>query len=73
MPNPTGVIGQYQPGTGVFTLTGHAPIGNSIEDQALTNESIRVYNNDYAPRSSTYTQGSINGTLSNIYSGLGIF
>lgn len=72
LPNPSGIIGQYQPGTGVFVITGHAPIGNNINDQALTQESIKVYNNDYAPRISTYTKGSIEGTPSNIYSGLGI-
>lgn len=28
------------PGTGSFTITGDAPIGQTVEDQALTNESI---------------------------------
>ena len=73
MPMPAGgVMGEFKPGTGNFVLTGHAPIGNSIDQQALTNESIRVYNNDYAPRISTYVKGNVEGTPSNIHSGLGI-
>jgi hypothetical protein len=67
-----GVVGEFKPGTGNFVLTGEAPIGNNIDQQALTNESIKLYNNDYAPRISTYIDGSINGTPSNIHSGLGI-
>ena len=73
LPMPVGgVIVEFKPGTGNFVLTGHAPIGNSVDQQALTNESIRVYNNDYAPRISTYVKGNIEGTPSNIHSGLGI-
>ena len=73
LPMPAGgMMGEFKPGTGNFVLTGHAPIGNSVDQQALTNESIRVYNNDYAPRISTYVNGNIEGTPSNIHSGLGI-
>ena len=70
-PNPSGVVVPHKPGTGVHVITGHAPIGYNVNDQALTKESIKIYNG-YAPRISTYTKGSIEGTPSNIYSGLGI-
>lgn len=70
-PNPSGIIAPHKPGTGIYVITGHAPIGNNVNDQALTKESIKIYNG-YAPRVSTYTKGSIEGTPSNIYSGLGI-
>lgn len=69
--NPSGVVVPYIPGTGVFTLTGRAPIGPTIDDQALTRESIRVVPT-YLPRVSTYSPGSISGTPTNIHSGLGI-
>ena len=59
------------PGTGSFTITGNAPIGQTVEDQALTNESINYWNT-YMPRKAVYVPGSVFGTPSNIHSGLGI-
>lgn len=71
MPNPTGIVGPHQPGTGMFTITGKAPVGQTIYDQALTNESLDMYP-VYMPRVSVYQPGSISGTPSHWKSGLGI-
>ena len=71
LPNPTGEVGPYIPGTAVYSITGKAPIGPTVDSQALTNESINVWN-DYLPRTSVYVPGTIEGTPSNIHSGLGI-
>lgn len=71
MPNLTGEIAPHRPGTGRFSITGEAPIGITIDDQALTNESINTYY-DYLPRKAVYIPESISGTPSNIHSGLGI-
>lgn len=65
-------LGKYQPGTGVYSITGEAPIGNTIEEQALTKESLQVLPGDYTPRVSKYVSGTISGTPSSIFSGLGI-
>ncbi len=72
MPNPTGVVGPYQPGTGIFSISGHAPVGNTVDQQALTRESLKFYPNDYAPRIATFVPEEISGTPSNVFSGLGI-
>lgn len=64
-------VGQYVPGSGVYSITGEAPTGNSIKEQSLTQESMRRIPGVYVPRKATYVSGSINGTPSNIYSGLG--
>lgn len=61
-----------KPGTGIVSLVGEAPIGETIQDQALTKESIRLYPNVYFPRSATYVPKSITGTPTNLHSGLGI-
>lgn len=70
-PNPSGKIGEYIPGTGIISISGDAPIGNTITDQALTNESIKV-GSTYIPRRAVYVPGTVVGTPSRIYSGLGI-
>lgn len=69
--NPSGgPIVPMTPGTGSYTIIGNAPVGQTIDDQALTNESINYYDY-YMPRTAIYVPGSINGTPSNIHSGLG--
>lgn len=66
------VIGDFKPGTGVFSITGEAPRGNTVNDQALTQESLQILPGDYAPRAAKYVPGTISGTPSSIFSGLGI-
>ena len=56
----------------MHSITGEAPIGNTIEEQALTKESLQALPGDYAPRVSIYIPGQISGTPSSIFSGLGI-
>lgn len=65
-----GPIAPMIPGTGITTITGYAPVGQSIDGQALTNESLNYYDH-YMPRTAIYVPGSVNGTPSNIHSGLG--
>lgn len=69
--NPGGVVVPYRPGTGIMSITGRAPIGNTVDQQALTNESVQVIPT-YLPRSAVYQSGTIDGISSNIFSGLGI-
>lgn len=70
MPNPTGEIGQYQPGTGSFIVYGHAPIAGSPEDQRFTKETLRV-DNSYGPSFATKVPGIIEGAPSNVYTTAG--
>ena len=64
-------IKNFIPGTGSLNIKGKAPIGNAIEDQALTRESTTI-NKGYVPRISKYILDYVSGTPLNIYSGLGI-
>ena len=71
--NPSGgEIVPMIPGTGVVSLVGEAPIGTTIDDQALTQESTYLYPGVYFPRSATYVPNSITGTPTRLHSGLGI-
>lgn len=65
-------LDEYRPGTGVYSITGEAPIGHTIDEQALTQESLQRLPGDYAPRVAKYIPGTISGTPSSIFSGLGI-
>ena len=66
-----GPQGQFKPGTGIITITGRAPIGSTVEDQALTQESL-ITSPYWKPRIATYINGNVSGTPSSIFSGLGI-
>ena len=63
---------EYVPGTGLFTIKGNAPIGNSVNEQALTKETLSIAPDRYVPRKAVYVKGALSGTPSDIYSGLGI-
>lgn len=54
-----------------YTIQGEAPIGSSIQEQALTNESL-ITSPGYQSRVARYIPGAISGTPSSIFSGLGI-
>lgn len=71
LPNPGTEVAPYVPGGAPVTVMGRAPIGSTIDAQALTNESLQVIDG-YLPRVATYVDGAIEGTPSNIHSGLGI-
>lgn len=71
LPNPGTEVGPYVPGGAPFTVIGRAPIGSTVDAQALTNESLQVIDG-YLPRVATYVDGTTEGTPSNIHSGLGI-
>lgn len=70
--NPGGVMADYVPGSGLVSIKGNAPIGDSIGAQALTNETLMITPGEYVPRKAVYVPGGISGTPSDIYSGLGI-
>ena len=71
LPNPSGEMGEYVPGTGLMYIKGQAPVGVTIPQQALTQETLEL-DEGYVPRKAIFVKGNIEGDPSNVYSGLGI-